>query len=472
MNSFVNAVKTPAAGSARTTNAMKAYSSTGSACVDLFYKIGAMRGQNVIPVFEKAYVENREVALRIALWVRDIRGGAGERQIFRDILTHLEKNVPEDAKLLMRKTPEVGRWDDILVFKNALQEDAARFYAEAILQGDRLASKWAPRKGATAITLAKAMDATPKQYRKAIVNGSDTVETDMCARNWDAIDFSHVPSIASKKYRKAFAKHAPEKYVAWVEALKRKEVDPTVKEKVNASAIFPHDIVRSIRVASSKVELDAVVAQWNALPNYIGDNKVLAITDTSGSMFSVLDKSGLMAIDVAVSLGLYCADKNTGPFKDMFCQFSGTSKLEVLKGNLIQKVNQLSSAHWGMDTNLHAAFENILNVAKSGNAKPEDMPGTVLILSDMQFNGCVRYDDSAMEMIERKYREAGYKVPAVVFWNINAYNNAPVSVNKHGVALVSGYSPAIAKSILTGLEDMTPEGVMLKTIMVDRYNPF
>jgi hypothetical protein len=174
-------------------------------------------------------------------------------------------------------------------------------------------------------------------------------------------------------------------------------------------------------------------------------------------------------MDVCVSLGLYLADKNKGPFKDMFLTFSTKSKLQVLKGNLIDKLNQLQRADWDMSTNLHSAFEAILGYAVKGNVSANDMPKYILVMSDMEFNHCAKHDDSAMQMIERKFAEAGYTVPNIVFWNLNArQGNVPVKFDKKGVALVSGFSPAIMASILAA-EDLDPASVMLQTLNSPRY---
>jgi len=183
--------------------------------------------------------------------------------------------------------------------------------------------------------------------------------------------------------------------------------------------------------------------------------------------------ASLSCMDVAVSLGLYLADKNTGSFSDMFLTFSSTPRIEVLTGNIVEKVNQMMDADWGMSTNLHGAFDEILRVAQASNVPEAEMPKYVLILSDMQFNGCVRNNDSAMEMIERKFEAAGYEVPKVVFWNISNGRNeqAPVTFDKEGTALVSGFSPAITKSILRA-ENFTPRDIMLDTINAPRYDVF
>jgi hypothetical protein len=468
MNAFVNAIATQ---EARTTNGMKAQKGTGKKTVDLFYKIGASRGKNIVADFTAAYVENQDVALRIAQWARDVRGGAGERQLFRDILVHLEKTDPDAALALLRKVPEVGRWDDIFVFSNPdLKSAAYTMLGDALRAQNGLAAKWTPRKGKVAAEVRAFFGMTPKQYRKSLVTMTKVVETQMCSGDWDNINFSHVPSVAARNYKKAFGRHTP-KFAEYVAAL----VKGTPGVKVNANAIFPHDVLKGVintyGSALNKTELDHVTAQWDALPNYVGDASILPIVDVSGSMSCPAGKTGsVTCLDVSVSLGLYLADKNKGVFKDTFLTFSTKSELLTLKGNIVDKVNQMVRSKWDMSTNLHAAFEKILSVAVKANAPQEDMPAMVLILSDMQFDQCVRNDDSAMQMIERKYAEAGYTMPKVVFWNLNASDNVPVKSDKSGAALVSGFSPAIMASLLgADVEQFTPEGIMLKTVMVDRY---
>jgi hypothetical protein len=176
-------------------------------------------------------------------------------------------------------------------------------------------------------------------------------------------------------------------------------------------------------------------------------------------------------LDVAVSLGLYLADKNKGKFKDTFLTFSGSPELLHLNGNILDKISQMVRSSWQMSTNLHAAMQKILDVAIKGSVPQEEMPEVLLILSDMQFDSCTRYDDSAMQMIERKFTDSGYKVPKIVFWNLNANDNVPVKFDKRDTALVSGFSPAIMKSVLAAdLEQFTPESIMMKAIMSDRYN--
>lgn len=469
---FAEAVKNQ---STRTTNGMKARVSSANACVDLFYNIGASRGKNIVPAFTAAYVENRDLALRIALWARDVRGGSGERQVFRDILAHLEKANPADAELLIRKIPEVGRFDDLFVFSDPkLKWEAFNLLGNHLREGNGLAAKWTPRKGPLAREIREFFGMTPKQYRKTLVGMTTVVETQMCANNWDNINYNHVPSLAHARYKKAFGRHGTT-YAEYVAKL----ISGEAGVKINAGAVFPYDVLKGriggySRTTMSKTELDAIQAQWDALPNFIGDANVLPMVDSSGSMTCAAgghnSKSGLTCLEVAVSLGLYFADKNTGKFKDTFLTFSATPKLVNLKGNINDKINQMNTGEVA-NTNLNKAFDLVLATALENKVPQEEMPETLVIFSDMQFDQGVVHDDSAIEMIERKYQAAGYELPKVVFWNLNAaYGNTPVKFDKRGTALVSGFSPAVAKGILgNDMDDFTPEAIMLKTVMVDRY---
>ena len=462
---------------ARTANGMLARATSASSVLDFFGKAGASRGTSLVRDFAAALAENEDLAIRTLLWTRDVRSGAGERQQFRDLLSYLDNTNPTLAGRIMHLVPVLGRWDDLFSYSDPInRRKALEFFAQAISNGDGLAAKWAPRekssKKALATELRRVMDLTPREYRKLLSRNTQVVESDMCAKDWDNINFSHVPSLASARYQKAFGRNAGEAYSAYLRELQKPQSERDPKVKINASAVYPYDVVKSV------VRGNAAVAneQWNALPNYVGDARIMPMVDVSGSMGSIRygGAGTVQPIDVAVSLGLYLSEKNTSDFKDMFLTFSGRPKLEILKGTLSQRVAQLERAHWDMDTNLHSAFEEILKVAVKGQVSQEDMPDVLLILSDMQFNACTRFDDSAQQMIRRKYSAAGYEMPRIVFWNLSPYGNSntPVRFDDTGVCHVSGFSPAIMRAVLSveQLESFTPYNVMVKTLMNERYN--
>lgn len=465
-NAFVNAVATVPVKT-HTANGMKAQESSMSAVVDLFYNIGASRGKDLSPQFETAMQQNEDLALRVALWSRDVRGGAGERSVFRFLLSYLEKSRPEillNTKFL-EKVPELGRWDDLLIFTTPeVKNKAFTLIWNALQTGNALTAKWMPRKGPIAAELRSAFWMTPKAYRKFIVGLSNTVEQKLCSKKLDEVNYSHVPSLAMSRYMKVFSKNDTARFVAYRNSLIKGET------KINAAGVYPYDIIKSLKSGSDAAVCDA---QWNALPDYMDGTNVLPMVDVSGSMCAAVGGNpNLSCLDAALSLGLYTSDKNKGPFKDTFLTFSSYPTLNTVKGTLSQKMTQMNSSKWGMNTNLHAAFDRILTVAVEGNVPASDMPKILLILSDMQFDQCVNYDDSAMKMIERKFAEAGYDVPVIVFWNLNAsYRNTPVSFDKKGTALVSGLSPAIMKAVLAAnFDDFTPESIVRDAVSIERYS--
>jgi hypothetical protein len=450
---------------------------TGSANanVDFFYKAGAMRGQAgaIIPVFAAAFREDKELALRNAQWLRDVRGGAGERQLFRIIFDWLEQNSPDDAIRLLKKVPEVGRWDDVLQAKTPVVRTAAfDMIGDALRARNGLAAKWMPRQGPVAVEIRKYFGMSPKFYRKSLVELTDVVEQKMCAKEFDQINFSHVPSVASSRYKKAFGKNAPTEYAAYVAALVKGD-DPKVK--INASAIYPHDVLKQVFGASLNKQMGQVIqAQWDALPNYMNDVSVLPLIDVSSSMSTPAGGYGsgstVTCMQVAISLGLYCSEKTKGPFKDTFLTFTAKSELFHVKGSISEKVQQTLRAPWGGSTNIESALQEIVRVGVQNKVPQNEMPAMLLIMSDMQFNHCVSKTYTA-DFAKAIFEAHGYEVPKIVFWNLNDSGTTPVAFDKSGVALVSGFSPSIVKPVLEAdFTAFTPEAIMKKALLIDRYN--
>jgi hypothetical protein len=464
-----------------TENGMATNSSSLNAVVDLFYNIGAMRGQDkerLISNFSLAFNQDPNRAMKILFWARDVRGGAGERQIFRDIMTYLVDVHPEALSKNLHLIPEFGRWDDLLVLEDTKLQGAAFDLIQKALLEDQsgLCAKWMPRKGVTAAKLRNHMDLTPKQYRKTLVGLTSVVEQLMCAKKWEDIDFSKLPSVASARYQKAFWKNAKEQYEAYIGKLQSGEA------KINAGAVYPYDITKSLGHGNKEVAIE----QWKALPNYMegADEMILPMVDVSGSMGCAAGNNpNVTCMDVAISLGLYISERNEGPFKDTFLTFSANPELQVLNGSLYDRYIQLRRSEWGMNTNIEAAFKQILDQAVKHGVSADQMPDKILILSDMQFDeatgsggGWYRNEDvpewnpTAQQMIEKMYADAGYKAPKIVYWNIQSRNgDVPVAFDKMGTALISGFSSAIMTSVL-GADEFTPVSIMDKTIMSERYS--
>lgn len=447
-----------------TDNGCLTHASSLSPCLDLFFAIGAARGRDLSSVFSAAYAVNPDIALRTLLWARDIRGGAGERQQFKNIVSMLiAQNAPEkQMQGIIIRTPTLGRWDDLQVFWGTPYENLAAYtWVTAIKEGNGLAAKWAPRKDKKgAKPLRKALGLNEHEWRKRVVAASDTVEQKMCAKQWDDIDFSKLPSVASSRYMTAFHRNAAVRYEAYKAALVKNDGSA----KVNAGAVYPYDIIKGMAFSGQD---EVANAQWAALPDYIKDGEnFLPIVDVSPSMNAAISPN-LKCVDVAISLGLYLAERNKGILKDVMMTFSESPQLFQVKGTLRERYNATNQIPWGMTTNLEAVFDVLLNAAKVNNLPEVELPRKLLIISDMQFNSCIQ-GTSAMDMIKLRYEQAGYTMPQLVFWQVNAKDSrSPATVHSSGVALVSGFSPSLMTSLLGG--ELDPTNIMLDTVMVDRY---
>lgn len=457
-----------------TENGMVSNSTSLNKCVDLFFEIGAMRGHSVDELynsFNQAFNTNPLVAMKILFWVRDVRGGAGERQIFKNIIERLAKDNTDVLLKNLSLIPEYGRWDDLLVlFGTPLEKNALELISNGLKAGNSLLAKWLPRQtNATAKKnsriIQRYMGLTPKEYRKLLAANSNAIEPLLCAKEWDKIEYSKIPSKAMSDLMNCFKRNDVERFDNFLNAVENGE------ETINSGAIYPYDVIKNLKYG----DRDGAVIQWNALPNFLEGNteRLLPLVDVSGSMgVSINNNDNLTCLDIAVSLGLYISERNVGPFKDAFITFTEKPKLEVLNGNLYNRYHKLSNSEWGMSTNLELVFKLVLTKAIESNVSEDEMPTTILILSDMEFDEATdsNYGLNAQQMIEKMYSDAGYIVPKIVYWNLNARNrrNKPVSFDTNNTALVSGFSPSLLKNILNG-DDMSPYTMMMNIIDSDRY---
>lgn len=461
-NSFLNNLAKESSKTL-TDNGAITYNSTSSYLLDFFAQAGAMRSkpEEALNLFKKAFAENELYAIRTLFYLRDVRGGQGERTLFRTCLEWLGTEHPGVFEAIVNHVPEFGRWDD-LFFDN---EKCFALIADTITKDKNtekpsILAKWLPTINASsANTRAKARFIADKLglsdilYRKTVRDlrkKIDTVEEAMSARKWAEIDYSKVPSQASRIYKNAFKKHDEERYGKFIEKATKGEV------KINSATLYPYQIYKSVTSDYSST-LDAL---WAQLPDYTQGKNAIVVADVSGSM-----SGDPMA--VSVSLALYFADRNKGQFKDHFITFSARPKLQKVVGSTLrQKMACIENADWDGNTDLNAVFELILNTAVKHSTPVEEMPETIYIISDMQFDSACR-ERTTLEVIRDAYASAGYKIPNIVFWNVNASGkNVPAQRNEQGIALVSGFSPTVFKM---AVENKSPEQVMLDTINSERY---
>lgn len=451
--------------------------------LDFFAQGGAMRKRtetDIINVFSKAFFNDKLIALKTLFYLRDVRGGQGEKRTFQLILTWLANNYTDVVVANIGQVAEFGRWDDMFVLFDTKAESAMIEFVMDQLKADiknckkdqsiTLLAKWMPsintsseKTKSLARRFIKILGVSHKSYRKTLSklrNHIDVVERKMCSKEFNTINFEKVPSKATLLYRKAFHKQDGERYRAYLASVEKGEA------KINAGVLYPYDIVRAVESNYGKPD-QTLDLQWRNQPDYLKDNphKGICVVDTSGSM------SGL-PIQVAVSLGIYFAERNVGPFKDHFITFSDNPKLVRILGNTItEKVNGLSRDGWGMSTNIQGVFDLILSTAVKNKVSQSDMVDVLYIISDMQINaGDVSNNKTNFELIKDKYKKAGYKLPKLVWWNVNATNSdSPVTIDDKGTCLVSGCNPSILKSVLSA-KVMSPMDVMLETLNNKRYD--
>jgi len=453
---------------ARTRNGAITNSTSQSQLVDLFFIAWTLIGQDPQNYMQKwywAYGEDKELAMRLLFWMRDVRWWAGVRDAFNYIYNELSD---DEKKHFAHYIPEYGRRKD--VFELAEQdfepfEELIMFHLKQWpVQPDFwLFCKWFPRKGIVFNKVRKELWIKPWKLRQIIVKGSDTVEQKMSAKEWDKILYEHVPSKAFNKYQKAFERHDSERF--------SKFVDKT-PEKIKSTTLFPADIYKWFtKWNGAKI----IEAQWKNLPNYIENNKTfLPIIDVSGSMDWGFGnrETGVTPIMNSIALGLYLAERNKSIFKNAFMSFSGTPRMHYIEGDsVVQKFRYIKNdPTMGYNTDIQAAFDLILKSALDNHLTREDLPDYVIILSDMEFDDPeIGGRNTNFELIKRKFSMNNLDMPNLVFWNLNGrIGNVPVTINDDGVALVSGYSPAIMKSVLSS-KVVTPYDIMKETLDLPRY---
>ncbi len=479
MNTFLNHVD-EITTEKLTENGALSYSSSLSSLVDLFALGGAYRSRSVNEIHIlvlQAYREDPELTLKCLFYLRDIRGGQGERRFFREGLKVLldTANLSEEQQFLLAGLiPKYGRWDDVIYFWDyfSFSTIIVKQLALDIMDPTNasLLAKWMPSINASSKEtkkmgrkIAKTIGLTEKEYRQVLSNlrkHLNLVEQKMSKNNWSDIKYESVPSQAMKRYKTAFYRHDEDRMDAYLDAVK------SGKKKINTSTLAPYQIFHEILTkASTANDTKALDTLWNNLPDYVPKNqKAIVVADTSGSM----SNPDYVPISVSLSLALYFAERNTGPFENAFITFSANPKLQKISTdlNLEGKLHSMSSADWEFNTDINAVFDLLLQTAKSNKVDEEDMPQTVYIISDMEFDIAIQ-GKTNFQFAKEKFEEAGYTLPNIVFWNAAARNDTlPVRFDENGVALVSGTSPSIFKM---AVENTTPEEFMLKVLNSERY---
>ena len=475
-----------------TENGATAFSSTGvSSLLDLYATVGGMRARqsDVANKFNACYNEDPLLATRLMFYTRDVRGGLGERDSFRSMLKQLSMHHPDVVAKNIDKIPFYGRWDDLFVLKGTPAEAAMwvllRDQLNADLENMRagkpisLLAKWMPSINASskekiklANIIAKNFGLTPAKYRKILSTLRDylnVLETRMSKQEWNKITYNQVPSRAMTKYRKSFYRHDEDRFTQYISDVKQGT------ETIKAGTLYPYDIVEKYMGKGCydydydygrRVSIDDVLeVQWKALPNYVeGEENVIVMADVSGSM------SG-RPMASSVGLAIYFAERNSGPYKDMFMTFSSNPQFVKLKGeSLAEKIANAQSADWGMSTNLESAFMKVLKVAIENHVPAIEMPKAIVVISDMEIDSCASRNWSFYDEMVRRFEAKGYTIPNIVFWNVSArHDTFLVDGNRKGVQLISGQSASTFKNVIASI-GMSPYDAMLNVLNGERYS--
>lgn len=460
----------------QTLNGAGSNSSTLSATLDFFSLGGALRGhpEEFVRLFHAAYKEDRQTALRTLFYFRDIRGGQGERDLFRLGLDVLQKMDVETYISVVKHVPDYGRWDDLFVDTilgaEVLWQIELQFKNDLINlhvgQPVSLLAKWLPSENASsrkskkqARQIAEHLEISRREYRQHLSQlrrKIDILEAKMSSSDWEFVDYSKLPGQAFRKHTKAFRRNDSAKYSMFLEAVQSGD------KTVNASTLYTYEIYEflidhyGLKFGADTASADAM---WSSLPDWTNGSNSLVVADVSGSMIG-------RPMAVSVSLALYFAERNSGTFKDYFMTFSSVPQLVKVNGRtLSEKLLNIRRANWEMSTNLEAVFSAVLDAAHT----QEDLPGVIYIISDMEFDHCVTgASETLFENASRRFSEKGLTLPHVVFWNVDGKTTqAPATKFDSRVTLISGLSQSTFRYAVEG---KTPLELMDEVVNSDRYS--
>ena len=488
-----------------TENGAVGYKRSGKRLLDLNFAVSSMRNwseDKVIKYFAQAYYEDPLLAVKWLFYARDIRGcGMGERRVFRLCMRYLVKNHWEYVQNVIRLVPEYGRYDDWLcLFGTAAEDQVVELIREQLRcdlqmmeQGKQISllAKWLPSCNTSsahsrdkAKAICNRLELSSGEYRRIVSclrKYLNVVEVKMTADEWDSIEYDKVPSRANLLYRNAFLRNDELRRRRFLDQLKHGET------KINAHTLFPSDIVAkyyesgiSYRWSTYglKEKDDTLEVLWNELPDYVKeDDTTLVVRDGSGSMQNFVGNTKVTALNVATALTVYFAEHCQGQYRNRFITFSSEPQMiDLSNASSLREKLEICEMHQDCsNTDIRAVFDLILSTALEGKLSQEELPKNILIVSDMEFDHAIDgYGfrntglQALFEQVSAKYVKYGYRMPRLIFWNIcSRTNTVPLRENELGVALVSGYSPAVYRMVLSN--ELDPYQCLVKELNSERY---
>lgn len=469
---------------ARTDNGALAYASSGHPLIDFNFAVSSMRDADPNKILDK-FVEcvnaDHDLAVKYLFYLGDIREGIGERRAFRICLNWVAEHEPRLVEKLFCLIPEYNRWDSVFSIwtkqterflmyslRDQIEYDLADCNAG---QGVSLLAKWMPSekscRGEAAKKIIEAFGWTPKRYRQTLSklrSYLDVVEVKTSANQWGEIDYSKVPSRANSLYSEAFLKHDGDRRKEFLNKVLSGE------KAMNANVSQPHEIIKMIRAGKDSITVEAM---WQSLPKFEGVDNMLVVRDGSGSM--TWSGGSVVPMDVATALAIYVAENNVGMYKDKFITFSDNPRFVDLSNcqGVVEKYHRTMRYTECASTDIEKTMMLVLDTAVANNVSLEEMPGTILIISDMEFNmATTRSNKTLFETIADRFRKAGYFMPKIVFWNVAAHKvDAPIPMqrNDRGVLLLSGFSTQLMRMVMS--HKLDPYEALVEILNSDRYKP-
>ena len=504
MGNFMTGLKN-ATNFTYTENGALTHKTTTSDLYDMFALGGAMRSrsdEDCILMFRKAFAENPTYALKCLFYLRDCRGGQGERRFWRVCMTDLARKNPDAARRNLKHIPLFGRWDDLYIFVGTpLEADVfalikSQLELDVQCKAPSLLAKWLKSENASSKETRRLANKTReylgmshKQYRKTLSilrERINVLETLMSAGKWDEIEFDKIPSRAGMIYRNAFARHDIERMKTEKSVQSYADFAKDETKTVNAKVLYPYEVVaealklcchpgswyRSTRTLPALDDTQRLMVNkyWDNLADYFQEKEFngIAVVDTSGSM---VRSDAAAPINVAISLGLYCAERAKGPYAGHYISFASRPQLIETAGvDFVDKVDRIYATNLVDNTNIEAVFDLLLNTAIQNRCSQDEIPQNIVIISDMQFDsGCRMWNsntDTLMEQIAQKWANYGYAMPHLIYWNVDARQNDIPMLGQGRISYVSGMSPSIFETVISGT---TGYDLMMKKLDSERY---
>jgi hypothetical protein len=451
---------------------------TSNANLDLFTQL--VRGINktdLINYLDKSWELSKIKTLAIIFNSRDRLKGKKEKEISNFCLLWLKHYHNEIYKKhILIYINEYGCWNDVnyIITKTKIHNYEYKLFADQLKKDKELlennenislCAKWVISPGhKKVIKIARHIFPDIKnyqeKYRKEYIiplrKKLDIIESKLCNKDWELIDYSKVPAKALSIYKKSFIKNDNEKYTEFLNDVANNKI------KLKISGLLPHEIIKKYYDSDLSTVDETLELEWKAFVDIYRDkeefNGIIPIVDVSGSMFDC--STSVKPIYVSIALGLLISELNSGYLHNKVMTFSRNPTFINIEGETLKdKIKSISTAPFGLNTNFLKVADLII---ASSLLDPTFYYKKIICLTDMQFdtaNGVNGYDNDETEILMNsknthdifisKFKNSGLDIPELIYWNLSSkYNNFPIDMNYENTSIISGFSEQLLKVIL------------------------